>query len=270
MTIVAPSARHRSVSAWALATVALGVATMTVPPLVAEWSSSGRVTIAGLVETVSAGFTRWMSSGAAAPGAPLADAVTFWAVFHVAKAVLAIALLCALVIVGCRVWIRATRAGTRTARAAWIAAGVLGAWLALLVLLMVLANIQGAVAPLSSVMGFLPIGTTLEVDQVRAELATGAYGPVTRTLVADFRTYHAALVACLVVVIAWLWASIVWILVRRTRRPRAARLPRRILASGAIALALLTVALGLILLANLSTVAHPAPALAEFFGSGGS
>ena len=268
MTTVAQSARRRDISPWALAAVALGVATMTFPPLVAERSSSGRVTIAGLVETVSAGFTRWMSSGAAAPGAPLADAVTFWAVFHVAKAVLAIALLCALVIVGCRVWIRATRAETRTARAAWIAAGVLGAWLPLLALLMVLANIQGAVAPLSSVMSLLPIDATPEVDQVRAELATGAYGPVTGALVADFRTYHAALAACLAVVIAWLWASIGWMLVRRARTPRAARLPRRILASGALALALLTAALGLILLANLSTVAHPAPALAEFFASG--
>ena len=270
MTTVAQNARRRGLSPWALAAVAFGVATMTLRPLVAEWSSSGRVAIAGLAQTVSTGFAGWVSSGAAAPSSPLSDAVTFWAVFHLTKAVLAIALLCALVIVGCRVSARATRAETRAARAAWIVSGVLGAWLPVLALLIVLANIQGAIAPLSSVMSFLPIGATPEVGQVRSELATGAYGPVTGALVADFRTFHAALVACLVIVIAGLWAFVVWMLVRRSRAPRGARLPRRILASGAIARTLLSAALGLILLENLSTVADPVTALAGFFSSGAS
>lgn len=278
MTTAAPSGPARGLSpralaAVALAAAALGAATMILPPLVAEWSSPGRVTIGGLAETVTAGFSAWMSSQAAAPAAPLADAVAFWAVFHVVKAVLATALLCALVVVGCHVWGRAARAEPRAARAAWLAVGVLGAGLPVLALLVVLANVQGALAPLSSVMSFLPVGATPEagpVAQVRDELATGAYGPVTGALVADFRTYHAVLVACLAVVIGGLWAAVVWMLVRRARTPRTARLPRRFLASGAGAVALLTVALGVTLLANMSTVADPARALAGFFGSGGS
>lgn len=270
MTVVAPPLRGPGPALWALSAGALGVATMTLPSLVAEWSLSGRVIVAGLSDTVSEGFARWMSSGVAVPGAPLADAVTFWAVFHVTKAILAIALLYALAIVARRVWMRVTDAHARTARVAWITAGVLGAWLPVLALLIVVANIQGAVAPLSSVMSFLPIGATPEVDRVRSELSAGAYGPVTGALIADFRAYHAALVACLAVVIVGLGASIVWMLVRRARAPRGSRLTRWSLASGAIALTLLTAALGLIVLANLSTVLNTAPALAEFFDSIGS
>lgn len=266
MTILAEGVTRRGFVAWTLAAAALAIATITLPPLAAEWSSSGRITITGIVETVSEGFTRWVASGAATPNAPLADAVTFWGVFHVTKAVLAIALLGTLVVVGYRMWTRATLAETRTTRAAWITVGVLGAWLPVLALLIVLANIQGAVAPLSSVMSFLPISATPGVEQVRAELATGAYGPVTGALVADFRNYHAALAVCLAVTIAGMGTAIVWMLVRRAQTPREARLPRRILGSGATALALLTTALGLILLANLSTVAETAPALAGFFG----
>ncbi|MXS74482.1 hypothetical protein FDM98_07385 [Microbacterium sp. TL13] len=270
MTVIAATARHRGPASWVLSAVLLGVATMILPSLVAEWSSAGRVAVAGLVETVSVGFERWMSSGAAAPAAPLSDAVTFWAVFHFTKAALAIALLYALVGVGRQVWERAVRAGTLLPRAAWIAAGVLGASLPVLVLLIVVANVQGAVAPLSSVMSFLPIGTSPEVVTVRAELAAGVYGPVTSALVADFRTYHAALVVCLSVVIVGLGASVAWMLVRRARAPRDRRLVRRSLASAAVALTLLAGALGLILLANLSTVLDTAPALAGFFDSGGA
>ncbi len=270
MTVNAQRTPQRGLSAWTLAAVALAVATMTLPSLVAEWSSSGRITIAGLVETVSVGFTRWVVSGTASPDVPLADALSFWGIFHIAKAVLATALLCALMVVGHRVWTRATRAETSAARAAWVSVGVLGAWLPLLTLLIVLANIQGAVAPLSSVISFLPISTTPEVDEVRTELAAGAYGPVTGALIADFRAYHAALTACLVVVIVGLAASIVWMLVRRARTPRGSRLVRRSLTSGAIAVTLLTATLGVIMLANLSTVLDTAPALAGFFGTGGS
>lgn len=270
MATVVEAIRIPRASRWALAAIALGIATMTLPAVVAEWSSSGRVTIAGLTEIVSRGFATWVSSAAAAPTSPLSDAVEFWSVFHVTKAVLAIALLCALVTVGCHVWAGAARAETRGARAGWVAVGTLGAWFPVVALLIVLANIQGAVAPLSSVMSFLPITATSEINQVRAELATGAYGPVTGTLVADFRTYHAALVACLAVVIVGLGACVVWMLVRRGRTVRGARLPRRMLGIGGIALVLLTAALGVILLANLSTVGDPARALAGFFGSGAS
>ena len=119
-------------------------------------------------------------------------------------------------------------------------------------------------------LSFLPIDATPAVEQVRSELATGAYGPVTGALIADFSTYHAVLVTCLAVTSAALLASIVCMLMRRARTPREARLPRRMLALGAIALALLTAALGLILLANLWTVIDTAPALAGFFDSGAS
>ena len=56
MATVVEAIRIPRASRWALAAIALGVATMTLPAVVAEWSSSGRVTIAGLTEIVSRGI----------------------------------------------------------------------------------------------------------------------------------------------------------------------------------------------------------------------
>ncbi|MFT4137074.1 hypothetical protein [Microbacterium sp.] len=253
-----------------LGVAALAVAVMTVPPVVAEWTSGGRVSVSGLAESVSIGFEQWMLSGTASPGSVLTDATVFWAVFHIAKALLAIALLCALIAVGRRIWSRAVQAQGRLARRTWVTVGVLGAWLPVLTLLVAVANVQGSIAPLSSVLSFLPIETTPAIEQVRAELATGAYGSVTTALVEDFRMYHVVLVGLLLVAITGVLATIVLMVIRRARLPEHHWMLRRVLSSGAVALTLLTAALGLLLLANLSTVADTATALAGFFNDGGS
>ena len=149
-------------------------------------------------------------------------------------------------------------------------AGVLVACLSILALLVALANIQGAATPLSSVLSFLPLKSTPAIEQVRAELQTGAYSPVTSTLLKDFQTYHASLADALLVVITGVLATMVLILVRRARQPHHDRLVRRMLAASAITLTLLAAALSLLLLINLATAADIAPALAGFFDTGGS
>lgn len=263
-------ARWRHISTWSAGVIALAAAVMTVPPVLAEWSFAGRISVSSLPETVSTGFDQWIAAGSAAPSAVLTDAATFWAIFHVTKAVLASALLWALIVVGYRIWVRAARSETRAEHRAWTIVGVLGAWLPVLVLLVVLANIQGAVAPLSSVMSFLPIRATTAIGLVRTELASGTYGPATSTLLGDFRMYHAVLAGSLLIVATALLATITLMLIRRARLPGNDRFARRVLACGAVALTLLTAALGLLLLANLSTVADTATALAGFFNNGGS
>jgi hypothetical protein len=132
-----------------------------------------------------------------------------------------------------------------------------------------MANVQGAFAPLSSVLTFLPAEATPGVRQVTAQLAAGTPDAVTTALVNDFRAYHAVLVTCLVVAIVGVITATVALWVRRARMPKADKRPRRVLLAGALALPMLLPALGLLLLANLSTVADTAPALALFFDGSG-
>ncbi|WP_152631134.1 hypothetical protein [Agreia bicolorata] len=261
---------RRRIVPWVLVAAALVLGVAAVPSLVAEWSSGGQLAIVGLPGQVSAGFELWITSGAAGPGAALSDAVSFWFVFHVVKAVLALGLLAALIVAGCHIWSRAARASSSVGRSLWALAGVVGAWMPILALLVVIANIQGAIAPLTSVLTFLPGDATPAIEQVRAELASGTYSPATAALLEDFRVYHAALVVSLLVVVAGLVATTVMLWVQRARQPHENRRIRRILAAAGIVLPLLLPVFGLLLLANLDTVADTAPALAAFFDGSGT
>ncbi|MGD8193565.1 hypothetical protein ACEXQB_003610 [Herbiconiux sp. P18] len=253
---------------WVVGAAALVAAVVAVPPVVAEWWSGGRLAVASLSGHVSAGFEQWVLSGTAAPGAELADSVSFWAVFHVAKALFALGLLAALIVAGSRIWSRAAQSRTALTAWSWALAGVLGAWMPVAALVVAIANIQGAVAPLSSVLTLIPADTTPGVEQVRAELASGAYSPATAALVEDFRMYHLALVITLLVVMVGLVATTVALWVRGARLPRESARMRHVLAAAGILLPLLLPVFGL-LLANLSTVADTAPALAAVFDGSG-
>ena len=62
-------------------------------------------------------------------------------------------------------------------------------------LLILMANIQGAISPLSSVMGLLPMdGSVPEVAEVQEQFAAGTTTPVLDALISDFRAYHAVVV----------------------------------------------------------------------------
>ncbi|WZH35574.1 MAG: hypothetical protein PIR02_12400 [Microbacterium enclense] len=262
-----PVVSRRRTAAWALAAAGLVAAVSVAPGVVAGWSSGDQVLMSNLGGQVQAGFEQWVLTGTSSPA--LSGAVTFWAVFHVVKAALATLLLVALVMVGVRIWSHVARSPSGAARFGWGTVGILGAWLPMLVLLVVIANIQGAASPLSSVLTFLPGDPTPAVAQVEAQLAAGAPDSVTTALMEDFRTYHAALVACLTIAILGVVAATVVMFVRRARLPREDRETRRILLTGALVAPMLLPALGLLLLANLSTVADTAPALAVFFGGSG-
>ena len=77
------------------------------------------------------------------------------------------------------------------------------------------------------------------------------------------------LVTCLAVTILGVIATSIALLVRRARRPREDRRTRGVLLAGALIVPALLPPLGLLLLANLSTTADTAPALAAFFAGGG-
>lgn len=155
----------------------------------------------------------------------LARSADWWAAFHGTKAVAAGLLLVALV------------AASRRSR------GVLrGAVLALagLALVVVLANLQGAFAPVSSLLSMLP------GEAARAVLASEGT-PGFAALVDDFAAYHRAMVG-----LAGVTALVLAVLAVRDRRAGL----------GVAAAVLLVVAV-----ANATTVADPAPALRAFLAA---
>lgn len=259
-----PTAVLGFLAAGLLAAVAL------LPAAVAERTAgSDGVTVASLPRQVSDGFDRWFASGLAEPDPGLAAATRFWAVFHGVKAGCAVLLLVALVLLLRRVWTAWVAAGSRAQGVPLALAGVGGAVLAAVALLVVLANVQGTVAPLSSVLSFLPVAPpTSTMTAVHAQLAAGESTPFLSALVGDFRLYHAAFVVCASVAVVGLVGAACWLWLRRARAPRDARRLRRLLAAGGVSLGLTALLLGVVVLANLSTVADTAPALAAFLGGG--
>jgi uncharacterized iron-regulated membrane protein len=135
-----------------------------------------------------------------------------------------------------------------------------------------IANVQGAWAPLSSAVSLLPTdGPDTDLASAAAglhqQLLAGTRTPPLTTLVEDFRRYHLVLAICSALSTVLLFGGLVSWWRRRARVPRAQRRPRRVLAAVAVLLAGLMLFLALITLANMSTAADPAPALAGFLDS---
>ncbi|WP_196466055.1 hypothetical protein [Planomonospora sp. ID91781] len=225
-------------------------------------------------------FTEYWGSGGRDLPPGLAGIVDHWFRYHVAKAVIAAILLTVLAALGVLLWKAFLRAGgTGAGRSTALAsAGVLVTVLALGSTAAVMANIQGAVAPFSSL---LPMLTTGEpggaladtLDQVRRGLAGhlstgGPTPPALEVMIDDFARYHVALagVAAVVAVALVGMSAASWRGFAGTG-PSGGR-ARRVLGSFGVfsaSAALLVIVIGA---ANTATAADPAPALLAFFEGG--
>ncbi len=242
-------------------------------PMASMWPGGGYPSRAALVDSLTSGFLRYWDAGTGSINPGLALPLDFWARFHIVKAVLAAVLLLVLVLLGSRTWKVYTRAvGVRRR---FLAGALLGMEmpLALVALLVLVANIQGVVAPFSSALGLLPVGKPGHalagtITQVRRSLASGASGPATETLVHDFTVYHVAMAGLGAAVCVALLAAAVLLWRRRARICGEPRRARRLLATVVVALAASAAFFGVVTVANLSTVARPAPALLGFFEGG--
>jgi hypothetical protein len=253
---------------WPMASAAaLAAAVFLVPFRAASALTGGGFTSRdALVDSLSSAFVGYWTAGSTAVGPDLGAVVSFWASFHMVKAALAGLLLVALVVLCVRTWGAYTGAATTARRLVLGAVEVVASMLAMVALVFLVANVQGAVAPLSSVLGLLPTGSSDPVlagtiTQVRDDLVAGASTPALDGLVHDFAAYHLAM-ACLgaaVTVGLLVTAVLLW------RRLVSRRLLRATVVVAVVASALL---FGVITAANLSTVAHPAPALLGFFEGG--
>jgi hypothetical protein len=270
-----PGPRPRRTLLWPIVwTVLLVPAVVLVPfPLASAWSEVGYSSPAALEDSLTSAFVGFWAAGTGVIGADLARPVAFWSHFHVVKAVLATVLLVALVLVCCRSWEVSTHAASRARRLAAGALSAVAALMSLVALVVVVANVQGAVAPLSSSLGLLPLsrpdGELSEVvGQVRLGLAGAGGNPALDTLVRDFTTYHVAMVVLGVVVTVGLLATAVLGWRRRSRLSQPPHRGRGLLTGAVVAVLASCAFFAVVTAGNVSTVAHPAPALLGFFQGG--
>ncbi|GLZ29320.1 hypothetical protein Lesp02_15100 [Lentzea sp. NBRC 105346] len=218
----------------AIALVLLAVAFVFVPGMVA-----GDLGQDNLAEVFRKGFVGYWSSGAGLDGV-----VDYWFRYHVVKAVIA-----ALLVIVLGVLLRQV-----TSRVAVVLVTLLG----LLSLAALMANVQGMVAPLSSLLPMLQgAGPELAdtLNEVRRRLAAGDHTPVLDVLVDDFARYHWAM-AVIAGVVAVVFAGLsVW------------SWKRRVWGFGVLT-TLLSAALIVVVVANTITAAHSAPALLALFEGG--
>ena len=168
------------------------------------------------------------------------------------------ALVSAIVLVT-RAW-RARRAASTIARRfAWAAVTTIGSLVAALSVIVVVANVQGAVAPMSSVLSFLPFSgrspaLVNAVTDLNASIGSGNPTSTATAIVRDFATYH-AVVAVLLALVTVL-AGVATVRVARARR------------WGSVAVLAATMSIFAVLtLANTSTAFAPTPALQSFLSS---
>jgi heme/copper-type cytochrome/quinol oxidase subunit 2 len=185
--------------------------------------------------------------------------------------------LVALTVVLWRARLRSNGLGTG-GRAVIVSAGTAAPLLALSALAVVMANVQGAMAPFASLLPMLMDGTpddglTDTLAQARQQLAdshrTSGYTPAALdAMVSDFAWYHAVL-AVLAVVVAVGLAGLSWVLWRSVARTDSADRPtRRVLGWFGVLSALSSLIVLVVFVANAGTAMDPAPALLGLFNGG--
>ncbi|WP_238438863.1 hypothetical protein [Frankia nepalensis] len=206
--------------------------------------------------------------------------VDYWFRYHVAKAVIAAALLIVLVALTVLVWKAFLKAGGlgAVARAALASAGVLATMLALLSLAAVMANIQGALAPFASLIPMLTEGATDQelattLDQASQQLADSSLAgartpPAIDVMIADFSRYHAVMAVIAAIAAAAFLGTGVLLWRRFARTASSDRRTRRVVGSFGVLSALLTLGLIVHAAANASTAADRGPALLRALNGG--
>ena len=259
----------------------LAVAFVVAPPKLAASARTGDLAdqghLAAAFRTALVGY--WRSGDRNFPPA-LQRVVDYWFRFHLFKGGIAALLLIVLVALTVLLWrttLRADGLGMGS-RAALASAGTAVPLLALFALAVVMANVQGAVAPFASLLPMLmddtsDPGLAGTLAQARQQLAgshrtNGYTPPALDAMVSDFARYHVEMaVAAAVVAVVLLGLSVMfW---RSFARVGSAdRRTRRVLGASGVFSALSSLIMVVIFVANTSVVADPAPALLALFNGG--
>jgi hypothetical protein len=262
-------------------TAALGAAFVLAPPPLAAISPDGGYADEQAVhDAVGSAFVGYWQAGDGTLTPDFERLVDYWIRFHIVKGAIAVVFLVVLAFLGVRLWRAFLAAGDRSLgrRVALATGGALTAALGLFAVMLVMANIQCALAPLSSLISFLdgaPSGSTLDSSltelraQLHATVDSGAVAsPAVRRLVDDFGYYHAVM-AVLGITAALVFAALGALQWRRfARAVRPERRARRVFATFGTLAVLTAVACALLAYGNTGVASDPAPALLAFFEGG--
>jgi hypothetical protein len=261
--------------------VALVMAFIFAPgPLAGRMAGGGYGGQGELVDSLTESFVDYWNSGDRNLTPGLERAVDYWRDYHVVKAVIAAILLVVLTMLGVLLWKAFLRAGGLGAggRAALASGGVAVTALALVSVAAVMANVQGAIAPLSSLLSMLPMhpshGELADtLDQVRLRLAEYPNSgdrtpPAIEVMVSDFSRYHVVIAVAATMVAAVLIGLSVTSWKRFARTVASDRRTRRVFGAFGLLSALASPAVLVVAVANVTVAADSAPALLAFFKGG--
>lgn len=291
----AAGASGRRLSALTALAIALVVAFVMAPEMLANASGRGFDGRRRLTEALQDAFVGYWRSGHRELSPEMRTVVDYWFRYHVAKAVIAAVLLVVLAALGVLIrrrfrtastaqgapGARGVRAatGARAARAVAFGTGMAAvSMLALATGVVLLANLQGAAAPFASLLPMLRERSTnpaLADTLARAKhILTGTRTdgrpapPALDVMVGDFARYHAALavMAGIVAVLLVGMGAASWIRFARLRLSTG----RQTWASAWFGLASIAVSLivALVGVANTATAVHPVPAFSAFLDGG--
>ena len=284
-TLATPS-RSVGVPGRALATLValvagLAAAFVVAPPRLAASGPAGDLAdhghLVAAFRTAVVGY--WRSGDRNYPPA-LHRVVDYWFRFHLIKGGIAALLLIVLGVLTVLLWRTFLRAdGLRMgSRVALVSTGTAAPILALFALAVVMANIQGALAPFASLMPMLMEGTpdaslADTLAQARQQLAgshrtSGYTPPALDAMVSDLGWYHAVLAVIAAVVVVTLLGLSVMCWRSFARVGSADRRARRVLGCFGVGSALSSLIVAVVLVANTGTATDPAPALLAFFNGG--
>jgi heme/copper-type cytochrome/quinol oxidase subunit 2 len=268
----------RSPTALGALLVGLAVAFVVLPPRLAATGSADDVADRDhLVATFRTAVVGYWRSGDRNPPPDLQRVVDYWFRFHLIKGGIAALLLIVLGTLTVQLWrtlLRADGLGAGS-RAALVSAGAAVPLLALSVLAVVMANIQGTLAPFSSLLPLLTDGKP-DADlagvlaQARRQLTgshrTSGYSPpALDAMVSDFARYHAVLAVIAVIVVLVLLGISVMCWRSFARVESADRRTRRVQGWFGGFSAVWSLIMAVMLVANTGTAMDPAPALLALF-----
>jgi len=275
MTGPTPLHRPERLSNIGLGTVAVALAAAFVllpRPLASVLSGRGYGDAQRLTDKISAAFVDYWRTGGRALTPDLSHLVDYWRWFHVVKAVTAIGLLVMLIVLATRLWRAYARSITQSD--AWSSAtgGVFVTLLSVFAFALAMANVQGAVAPFSSLMSMLPVNSVhgelaAMIGQVKHDLAhyPSSSTEALEMMVDDLALYHVA-----VAVISWSVAVVLIVLMvvpwrTYARTATTERRARRLSRSLGIASMLVAALTALLALANTTAATESPTAVLNFY-----
>jgi hypothetical protein len=261
--------------------VTLVVAFVVAPSMLAARTSGvGFTGERSLAEAFHEAFVEYWSSGDRDFPPALERIVDYWFHYHVAKALIATILLVVLIAIDVLLWKAFLGVGGLgpLGRVTVVSAGVLVTMLAVLSLVTVMANVQGAAAPFASLLPMLAVGATDgkladTLDHVKQRLADSSSAgqqtpPALEVMINDFSRYHVVLAVIGAIVAIALIGMTVVLWKRLARTESSDRRTRRVLGTFGIFSAVLSLVIIVVAVANTTTAADPAPALLAFFDGG--